>query len=222
MSTGVEIIEQQSNDPHFSVAELLSRALFTAKTLQQTPFVEWMKRENDGYTKDTPLPEYRTGLTGTLVAWMPGHGWIQAPVDNATDADLSHTDFFAGIGDLEKEFVENRRSGGLRVDFTAERLAEVQKITSLQTRMALAIPASAHARTLETVRGVIRLWSADLLELGVTGMPTSDREKEREAAEPVKQRLKDYLSRANDEAGEWAEKASQKPGLFKRMLGLGG
>lgn len=220
MASGVQIISVQSQDIRQPVAELLSRALFTAKTLRQTSMVEWMKRESQGYGADDALPAYRCGVSGELVAWMPGHGWIEAPVDGERDETLGRTCFFASINELEKEFLKNRSSGGLRVDFSEQRLREVQQQTNLKTRLALAAPAIAYAKTLETVRGVIRLWSADLLELGVTGMPTSDRETERQAAASVCNFLDDYIARSREEAVEWAEQAAKKPGFFKRMLKL--
>lgn len=94
--------------------------------------------------------------------YVPGHrssGRCRGSIERASVKDgLLCYAVYQPLPDVERAFNENSRTGGQRVDFTPERLAELQETTRLSTRLALAVPSQSFAMAVLGVREALRLW----------------------------------------------------------------
>lgn len=221
MASVIQLLHEQAQGDDTALAEMMPRALFAARVLRQQPVVDWMRLESSGYEGDVSLPPYRKGVCGTLVAWMPGQGWAEAPVNVKEVHGLSCSDLYESLSDLEEQYKKNRSSGGIRVDLSEDRQSELQQATGIQTRLALAVPSMAHAQALEAVRIIIGHWAQDLLDVDVKGDGMTFSEDERAAAEGVADKLEGYFEEATEQAREHVKAQADKPGFFGRLFGRG-
>lgn len=223
MASSIEEIRELVDDPESDLAGLLSRAALLATALKQRQVATWIRHELSGYGEGDELPGYRQGACGTLVAWFPGQGWAEAPIERASVKDgLLCYAVYQPLPDVERAFNENSRTGGQRVDFTPERLAELQETTRLSTRLALAVPSQSFAMAVLGVREALRLWIDRLISLEAPRDAHKFSQTQCERAHPADEELPTLLGAATETARTAA--ATLKPrrkGLLGRLLGIG-
>ncbi|WP_078121292.1 AbiTii domain-containing protein [Thiosocius teredinicola] len=224
MSSSIAELRQLVEDPESDLAGLFSRAVLLSNTLKQKNITAWLKHELAGYSETEKLPDYRLGACGTLVAWFPGQGWAEAPIERAnTDEGLLCYSLYQSLPDIETAFNENSRMGGQRVDFTDEKLAKLQEQTRLSTRLALAVPSKSFAFALLGAREALRLWIERLTHLGLPEDAHRFTDEQRQQAAEADAVLAEIIAKATTKAQ--AEAATFKPkkkGFFGRLLGIGG
>lgn len=222
MSSSIAEIRELVDDPDSDLASLLSRAALLASQLNQKAVTTWMRRELRGYREQDVLPDYRLGACGTLVAWFPGQGWVEAPIERAqTDEGLLCYSLYQSLPEVETAFNENSKSGGQRVDFTPERLAELQQQTRLSTRLALAVSSRSFALAVLAGRETVRLWLHHLAELGLPVDAHRFPPDLVAQAAAVDDRLPELILRATATARDAA--AALKPkrrGFLSRLIGF--
>lgn len=222
MTSTVESIHEQALDSGSDLADVLSRAIYLASGLRQKPVTNWLKNELDGYTDPATLPAFRRDIPATIVAWFPGQGWAEIPLSESVKAKEGRTNIAAPVREIVRIHRDSRKTGGHRVDLDQEELAEMKRRLNYDTRLTLAVTHEQYARILETVRLVIAYWTADLMELGLTGDAVVFRDDARKQVAPVVERLDDYVSRACEEAPERVAAAkSRSRGLLGRLLRTG-
>lgn len=215
-----QALYELAQDDDEKVSEVLTRALSLSSILRQKPVTTWLKYELGGFDADAPLPEYRQKLTGTLVAWMPGQGWIEAPVSNEIRAEVSSFELRTGVRELERSYARNKRTGGQRLDLPDERLAELRERTHLDTRLNMAVPNEAVGQVVEAARVVVRLWAQALLEAGVPGDSKTFDAEHRQLAGTVSERLDEFIAMAAEEAPQRvAASRVQQGGFLSRLFG---
>ncbi|MBA1149072.1 hypothetical protein H0Z60_18640 [Ectothiorhodospiraceae bacterium WFHF3C12] len=220
MSSAAETLCEHARDEQERVSDLLSRAINFAAILRQKPVTNWLKQELGGFAPEADLPCYRQHLHGTLVAWMPGQGWIEAPVSNEMRAEVSEFELREGIRELERAYERNRRSGGQRLDLPEARVQELRAKTQLDTRLNMAVPNDAIGQILESVRLVVGMWAQSLVDAGLTKEPSQFTAEDRQSAEALSAKLTEYMEQASEQAVErMAAMKTKQGGFFSRMFG---
>lgn len=220
MSSAAETLSELARDEQERVSDLLSRAINLSTILRQKPMTQWLKQELGGFPEEVDLPCYRRDLHGTLVAWMPGQGWIEAPISNEIRDEVSAFELRAGIRELERAYERNRRSGGQRLDLPEQRVAELQAKTRLDTRLNMAVPNEAIGHVLESVRLVVAQWADALAEAGLAKEAAQFTDDDRKAAVAITERLPEFMAQASAQAVErMAAMKSRQGGFLSRMFG---
>lgn len=221
MTSVIESIHQQMQDRDADLPHVVPRAVFLSSVLRQKPVTAWLKRELDGYSADDPVPPYRHAVGATLAAWMPGQGWIEAPVSDSARQNLSHFDLREGLPDLHQAYRKSLKPGGQRLDIEGDRLKELQTLTNLDTRLSLAVPTAAFARVVHTVRIAVLLWTEQLMKAQIVGQGMVFSDEERAAAAPVTEQLDELLEHAVAGAHEHVETAkASRGGFLSRLIGM--
>lgn len=223
MSSSIAELRQLIDDPESDLSGLLSRAVLLSNLLKQKNITAWLKKEMGGYGESNPLPDYRLGACGTLVAWFPGQGWAEAPIERAqTDEGLLCYSLYQSLPDIEAAFNENSRTGGQRVDFTPEKLSALQEQTRLNTRLALAVPSRSFALALLGARETLRLWIERLASLGLPQDAHRFTDDERTLVAEADAALPELLAKGTAQAQiEAANFKPKKKGFLGRLLGFG-
>jgi len=209
-----------AQDEDEKVSDVLTRALSLSSILRQKPVTAWLKSELGGFDAEAPLPDYRCKLSGTLVAWMPGQGWIEAPISNEVRAEVSEFELRDGIRELERSHIRNKRTGGQRLDLPENRLAELRQRTNLDTRLNMAVPNEAVGQVIEAARVVVRLWAEALVEAGLYKENNAFEAEDRQLALTVSERLSEFISMAAEEAPQRVAAARvQQGGFLSRLFG---
>lgn len=220
MSLVIHSIYEQAGNLESGLDDLVSRAFFAASVLGQKPVRTWLKCERDGYAANEPVPGYRHNAKATLLSWFPGRGWAEAPISEELNDAVTAFDLHDGIGAIERAYVECRKTGAQRLDLSEERQAELQHLANIDSKLCLAIPSLAFARTVEGVRCAIGLWSRQLIDAGVKGRGTSFSNEERAIAKELGERLPDLLAEATATADrQLAATEPLRGGLLTRLLG---
>jgi hypothetical protein len=220
VSSAAESLCEHARDDQEAVSDLLSRAISFATILRQKPVTNWLKKELSGFGPEDELPSYRCGLHGTLVAWMPGHGWVEAPISDDMRQQVSEFELRDGIRELERAFQRNRRSGGQRLDLPDARVAELQAKTHLDTRLNMAAPNDAIGQVIESARLVVDLWAQALVDAGLTQEPGQFKPEDRQKADEISAQLPEFMALAAERAPERvASMRGQQGGFLSRMFG---
>lgn len=220
MASVIQSIHEQMQSKDANLALLVPRTVILASLLRQKNVATWLKRELEGYADGDVLPEYRRAENATLVAWMPGQGWIKAPVADQVSKKTSRFDLYDGIQQFEKNYAKIRKAGGQRIDPGEKQLKELQQLTNLDVQLCLAVPADAYARVLLAVRIAIGIWTKTLMHRGIEGKGMVFSNREREAAGSITERLDELLAEAGKEATRAAEAARASHGsILSRLLG---
>lgn len=222
MSSSIADIRELIEDPDSDLTGLLSRAALLATLLKQKTVLAWMKQELNGYQEGDVLPEYRQGACGTLVAWFPGQGWAEAPIERAhTDENLLCYALYEPLPNIETAFNENAKSGGQRIDFTPEKLEALQEQTQLSTRLALAVPSQSFALATLGGRQVLQMWADKLVSLDLPQEASRFSREDIARAAPANDEFQAMIPDATEAAR--ALTATLKPkrkGFLGRMLGI--
>ena len=190
-----------------------------SRVLRLTSFTEWLKHEIDGYPEQVDIPVYRLAQDTTLIAWMPGNGWAQVPVEDEDKARIYEGAITGGIEELETTIKEHRKSGGINVPITEEEEAEFQKATNMYTRLQMSIPVSNHERILAATRESVALWTADMLEHNVVGQGLNFSDTEKATAEALFSKLPQYHEIAMKSVEKRMAQQKPKAGLIGRLFG---
>lgn len=217
MGSVIQTLHDQAAEDAAGLSDLLDNALFYATVLQQKPVTSWLRKERDGYGEDDVLPAYRQSEDAVLIAWQPGAGWIEAPVSDAQALGVTHIDIRTDIAGLLRERKETRKAGMRRMDIDEEQQKELRAKVSLDTRLALMVPASAYERVLDTVRLAIGIWAAHMLEAGIQGHGSAFTREEKDLARPISDELDSIIEEARARQAELPE--PERPGLLGRLLG---
>lgn len=220
MSSAAETLCEHARDDQEKISDLLSRAINLSAILRQKSVTSWLKQELGGFDPSTELPVYRQNLHGTLVAWMPGQGWIEAPVSNEMRQEVSEFELRDGIRELERAYARNRRAGGQRLDLSEERVAELQARTQLDTRLNMAVPNEAIGQVLESVRLVVGMWAQSLVDAGLAKESNQLTAEDRQTADELSAKLPEYMDQASEQALErMAAMKTKQGGFLSRMFG---
>jgi len=222
MASAIESVQAQVRDREQALEDALQRAIFLASVLRQKAIGSWLRQELEGFGDDAALPAYRQAVTGTLLAWMPANGWVQAPISEGMASDAQGVDVRDPAPSLEQQVRRHRRAGGLRLDPDPEREKALRARTQLDTRLAFAVTTHDLAVVPEAVREIIGMWTTDLLDLGLVGENMVFSRGERESAAHLDESLADYLTRAMEPARVHADALrAQKGGILGRLFGRG-
>ncbi len=220
MSSTMHTIREMAADSATPLSDVLEKALFQATVLRHKPIQTWLRQERDGYATDEPVPEYRRADDATLLAWRPGAGWIQAPVDSNQTASLAPPELRIDVLELVRNRSRINKDGGMQQEPEEAVQAELRASTRLDTRLAFAIPAHCYERVLDTVRLGIKVWSDRLLEAGIEGHGSAFTREEKELARPIGDQLDEILAEAT--AQQAALPSPAQPGFMARILGRAG
>ncbi|PWG65466.1 AbiTii domain-containing protein [Spiribacter halobius] len=220
MASAVESVQAQARDQEQPLEDVLQRAIFLASVLRLKQMGAWLRQELEGFADGAEVPAYRRNIEGTLLAWMPANGWVQAPISEQMAADAHSLDLRDPSPSLEQQVRRNRRAGGLRLDPDPEREKALRARTQLDTRLTFAVTTTELAAVPESVREIIVLWTTDLLDLGLVGENMVFSRNERDSVAHLDESLADYAERAQGPARERAAALrAQKGGLLGRLFG---
>ncbi len=223
MASTIESIHQQTRDSEEPLTEVATRAVYLATVLRQKPVTDWLKCELRGYAEDDEPPAYRRHVKGTLVARLPGQGWIDAPVLDPLHDEVARTDLRESIHALEQLHARSRRTGNYRLEFPEKHQAELKTRVNLDSDLNLLLSSGSLGHILETLRLTIGFWTEDLLKAKLQGDGLSFRLEDRQAAAPLGERLDDYMQRAAAEASARVAaaqaSATANAGFFGRLIG---
>lgn len=220
MASAIESVQAQARDRAQPLEDVLQRAVFLASVLRLKQIGAWLRQELEGFADDATLPDYRREVDGTLLAWMPANGWVQAPISEAMAVAAHSLDLRDPAPSLEQQLQRHRRAGGLRFTPDPARELSLRKRTQLDTRLAFAVATHDLATVPETAREMILLWTTDLLDLGLVGENMVFNRTERDAVVHLDGALADYAARADEPARERAAALrAQKGGLLGRLFG---
>ena len=217
MGSTMHTLREIAEDPQASPADILEKALFQATVLRQKPIQQWLRRERDGYAADEPVPDYRRAEESTLLAWRPGAGWIQAPVDEIKIAGLTAAELRTDVLDLVRKRERIISDGGVRQELEGALHERLQAETNLDTRLALAVPARSYVRILDTLRLAVRVWSDRLIEAGIEGHGSAFTSEEKKLAQPIGDQLEEILAEATALQAELPPPTA--PGFMARLFG---
>lgn len=220
MASAIESVQAQLRDRDQALEDVLQRAIFLASVLRQKGIGSWLRQELEGFGDDAELPPYRQAINGTLLAWMPANGWVQAPISEQMESDAHSVDARDPAPSLEQQVRRHRRAGGLRLDPDPDREKALRARTQLDTRLAFAVTTHELAVVPEAVREIILLWTTDLLDLGLVGENMVFTRSERESAAHLDENLDDYMTQAAEPARMQADALrAQKGGILSRLFG---
>ena len=175
-------LQKHAMDQGFNILDLLSRAYVVARKLRIDSFVDWIEKEQKGYSKETEVPPYRRIAT-YLHYRNPYNGWqpvvLQSKKEQLFYASFPVTDSIPSISDLLKS------SGAfscylLSDDMNVKYSKSLRHIGDLGVvfQFALYTPRNAMANIIQQVRNKILDWSLLLEENGILGEGMSFSEKE--------------------------------------------
>lgn len=220
MASAIESVQVQARDRDQALEDVLQRAIFLASVLRLKEFGGRLRQELEGFAADAELPGYREALPGTLIAWMPVNGWVQAPISEEMEAGAHSIDVRDPAPALEEQTRRNRRAGGVNIEPDAERQQALRRLTQLDMRLAFAVTTRDLVTVPECVREIIVLWTTDLLDLGLEGENMVFSRSERESVAHLDAAFADYAERAQEPARERAAALqAQRGGLLGRLFG---
>lgn len=196
MGSTMHTLREMAEDPQASLSDILEKAQLQATVLRQKPIQQWLRRERDGYAAEEPVPDYRRAEGTTLLAWRPGAGWIQAPVDETRIAGLTTAELRMDVPDLLRKRDRIIKEGGMREELDGTLQQQLQAATHLDTRLALVIPARCYVRILDTLRLAVKVWSDRLIDAGIEGHGSAFTSEEKQLAQPIADQLEEILAEA--------------------------
>lgn len=182
--TGIVLeLQQEALSKEVDVITLLRKAYLIARKLKLTEFEKWISLEQNGYSINEEIPQYRH-VTGEVKAWNPYHGWI--PVVFNRDTPLDEHRLRDSIANLANVY-ENSKGGYCLLYFPPEINAYLSKNSSFQTKYALHVSLNQIYNVIEQVRNKILEWSITLEENGIIGegLQFSSEEKQKALDTPA-------------------------------------
>ncbi len=166
----VHELQREALDAVVPTADLLRKALVTARKLKVKDIQSWLHSELNGYSKYEDIPEYRS-LSGEIRAfnlyngiWMP----VMFPESMADlQRSLSNRKCFQSVAELESLLASEK--GILNIPFSPEVSARLRNAISSSWDPTLIVSATKLAGILDATRNAVLEWALQLEEQGVTG-----------------------------------------------------
>lgn len=180
MTSLVLELQRDALDSSVSTADLLRKALVTARKLKTVDIVEWLSHELNGYPEGSDVPEYRK-LRGELKVHNPYHGWQPLIIQNVEVAEaLSKRGTSQSVYELEQ--VAN--GGGDTVYVKLAKSVEQKLMKGMEFPLEPAIimsKAQIHG-LLDKIRNMVLEWALGLEEQNITGEGMSFSQEEKQQA----------------------------------------
>ncbi len=174
METGLVLeLQKHAMDQGYNILELLSHAYVVARKLRINSFVDWIEKEQKGYSRDAEVPSYRKVAT-YLHYRNPYNGWqpvvLQSKEDQLLFSSFSVTDSIPSISDLLKSG-KDVSCYLLSDDMNIKYSKSLKGIGDLGVvfQFALYAPRNAMENIIQQVRNKILDWSLLLEENGILG-----------------------------------------------------
>lgn len=162
MITPLQELKNEAIKSDVRVSELLRRAKFIAKELDDQGFLNWIEKEVNGYGKDDRVPEYRL-IHGEPKGWNPYRGWIPFIHNNPKIQELLSKNYVVqSIAELESLVEDKDESSNLQMPYSAEMQAKFSKSVGLDTKFSLFISPNIIHGILNTVRNKLIDWLTEV------------------------------------------------------------
>lgn len=224
MPSIVQELQRAAMDPAVPVADLLRKALLTAKKLGLNEFETWVSAEMDGYPPGAEIPEYRH-VSGWVKALNPVRGWIPVQfADPSQEALLSRMPMSQPVAELEAITAGADRKGSVMISYGGDIGQRLLQHDPLMAGVALQVPVTRVTAILDSVRNALLRWALQLEADGIAGEDLSFSTEERKAAERQSYSLNNFYGPVGTaQIQQNSPGASQESGdVALNLLHLGG
>jgi len=170
-------LQREAMDESISIESLLRKAYLVSKKLKLKEFEEWIKQEQNGYSKE--VPGYRN-VAGELKAWNPYHGWVPVIFSGEVGEWASKMKLVHSISALSD--VYNSSDNIIRLSISSAYSQWLDEHTDLvPTKYEFFVSKSELYRIMSTIRNKILDWALLLEDNGIIGegMTFTDIEKKK-------------------------------------------
>ena len=163
MSGVVVELQKKLVDSNLKLSQILHFAYLIARELEQHSFADWLKREMEGYEKESICPDYRK-VKGLLKGCFSGNIWKQIPILNL-DHEEAYSTFkeTSSILELERHIECGKEMGHVYPSALTQRL----KVNCTQPTIYY-LP-EVYESMLVTVRNILIDWTVQLKKKGIKG-----------------------------------------------------
>ncbi len=180
MTSLVLELQRDALDSSVSTADLLRKALVTARKLKTIDIVEWLSHELNGYPEGSDVPEYRK-LRGELKVHNPYHGWQPLIIQNVEIAEtLSKRGTSQSVYELEQ--IANGDGDTVYVKLAKSVEQKLMKGMEFPLEPAIILAKARIHGLLDKIRNMVLEWSLGLEEQGITGEGVSFSQEEKQQA----------------------------------------
>lgn len=173
-------LQKDALDSSVTTADLLRKALVTARKLKTNDIVEWLSRELNGYPDDADVPDYRV-LRGELKVHNPFRGWQPLIVPDAKMAEaLSKRGTSQSVYELEQ--IANGDGDTVYIKLVKTVEQRLMKGMEIPLEPAVILSKAQIYGLLDKVRNTVLEWSLGLEEQGITGEGMSFSSEEKQQA----------------------------------------
>jgi len=194
MASLVEDLQKDALNHGVKTIELLQKSLVVATKLRIYDFADWVRLEMEGYGGGE-VPEYRV-LHGEPQVFNPYRGYLPLHFENVENRKrFSIMHFDTPIGALEHDLIGARESGSNAFHVSYSPSVEKRLMDTIDFRLqpSLHMSASQFQGILDAVRKIILEWSLKLEADGITGKGMSFSSEEKEKAQAVTYKIKNYI-----------------------------
>ena len=186
MTSLVTELQREALDRTVSTADLLRKALVTARKLKIEGIQSWLKSELNGYSGSEEIPEYRW-VHGEIKVFNPYNGmWIPIMLAESMRDEhrrLTNRPCRQSVAELE-DLLANK-SGVLGMSYPFALTARLTREIDLDSPPMLIVPPAKLMGILDATRTAVLEWALRLEEQGVTGEGFTFSNEEQTAASGV-------------------------------------
>lgn len=162
-------LQRDALDSSKLVSDILRKALVTAKKLDLEDLRIWIESELNGYSGESPKPEYRR-VRGRFEVFNPYHGWQPLMYSDAGFAEAFSKRFVSQpIGQIEHILSRSEKNGVLQMPTPSEIEQKLVQGADLDYPPAWMVDRSQIFGIVDAVRNVILDWALKLEKAGVLG-----------------------------------------------------
>ncbi len=185
MSGLISELQTDALNSHFSVSDLLRKALVVSKKLDITEMEAWINNELNGYSVQADIPDYRF-VQGEVKVLNPYRGWIPLHFGDAHQIGevISRRPVTSAISELDALKVAGD-VGGLTISFSQQQANALMKSMKIPLQPSLHIQYAAIVGLLDAIRNRILLWALELEKKGIKGEGMTFSKDEKSVASQV-------------------------------------
>jgi len=151
MITDLELLIKDVFNSDSKVSELIMRARHLLKDSEDDVFLEWLKNEAEGYSKDGEVPKYRI-IEGEPKGWNPVNGWIPFIHSNSDiQTKLSKRGVNQSIFEIESLLSDSDKTS-FEIPYPQSLQSELGESVDFNTKFTLVVPEVYLHKILNAVR----------------------------------------------------------------------
>jgi hypothetical protein len=160
-SISIQELKNEATKEDVSVSELLRKIRIIAREKKEEEFLEWVKKESEGYKEDDEIPEYRI-IKGDVRGFNPYKGWMSFTGGDLPD-ELYKLSLHESIIELEKLAKSGGDTNENLIRYFPPKIEEkLSEDVGLKTKFGLHVRPEALSGVINIIKNKIIDWLIDI------------------------------------------------------------